>query len=480
MALQLQWPIKFQNTETLPVIKPETKRPSYVEIGAPGQNIVGGILRDTDYNLDLQPPAIYDTYDRMRKSDGQIGALLNAIKLPILNLDWRIQPASDDEADVAIANWANNHLHNGMTTSLQQLMSNLLLYLDYGSMPFEKVWELDADNHIVPRKLAPRIPKTITYWKVDETGGLAGITQLAYKASVITNVEIPGDKLLVFVNDQEGSDWRGNSILRRCYKHWYIKDKLLIIDAIAKERRAVGIDVGTLKGNDIDSSDQTDLELALMGLHAHEKQFFIEQEERYTYRIEGLQGRPLNVLDSVEYHDKLILRSFLAEFVATAGAGSYAMSRDKSSFFTMALNGIATTIADAFNTYFIKQWLGYNWAMTKYPTLVHSRIETRDVQALSTAIQNLQQTGFINPTSADEEAMRDALELPQVKREKDVSGIALNGAQLASVTTLFQRVGEGYITMDTARAILEASFPFLSADIIDAMTTRKPVPNNAV
>lgn len=467
MRIKIQSPITFQQVEKLPAVNPIVVRPPYREIGAPGQMISGGILRAVDYNPDLQPPRLYDTIDRMR-NDGQVSGLMSALKLPLLNVDWRINPASDDAADVAIADWLYKNL-GAMSNSFESVLYQVLLYLDYGCMPFETVWELDSQNLITLRKLAPRLPKTISYWHVDENGGLQYITQLAYKASSIQPVDIPISKLLLFTNNQEGSDYRGKSLLRPAYKHWYFKDRMYIIDAIAKERRAVGVDVGTLKGNDLTDEDESDLQYALMGLHAHEKQFFIEQEERYTYRIEGLQGRPLAILDSIEHHDRLILRSVLAEFIAlgSQSGGSFALSRDKSSFFTMSLNAIGKHIADVFNRHLIPRWVDYNWSVNgNYPKLVYSRIDSRDIDALSNAIQKLQTSGFINPTSADEESLRDTLELPTVKREQEATGIPLNGNQLSAITTLFQRVGEGLIDKNTAKGILKAAFPFFTDELL--------------
>jgi hypothetical protein len=49
------------------------------------------------------------------------------------------------------------------------------------------------------------------------------------------------DKLIVFVNEMEGMNWWGTSLLRPAYKHWFIKNTLYKIDAIAHERQGLGI-----------------------------------------------------------------------------------------------------------------------------------------------------------------------------------------------------------------------------------------------
>lgn len=386
------------------------------EVGATGHVISAGLLMEEDYNSDLRSPQLYHTYNRMRKSDGQVRAALSVIKLPLLSVDWHIDPASEDEHDIEVAEWMEDRLMN-MTITWHNLLRQALLHLDFGNIPFEKVWEI-KDNLVSLRKLAPRMPYTISEWRVDETGGLKDIQQNAWRANGFEVKTIPVEKLLVFINELEGSDYKGQSILRSAYKHWYFKDKLYIIDAIAKERRAVGIDVGTLKGSNVTQDDRLELENALMTLHAHEKQFMIEQEERYSYRVEGHQGTLASSMESIEHHDLRILRSVLAEFLAmgAGSSGSLAMHKDKSSFFIMALEAIAQNVCDTFNRYLIPQWYDYNWAPSEagYPKLIHGRLDTRDVGALAEAVSKFMASGALTAGPEIEEEVRDVLGFPEM------------------------------------------------------------------
>lgn len=416
----MRLPMLFRKPEYAkpPAPSPSIKRTniSVKELGASGSVITAGLLMDQDYNPDLRTPMLYHTYDRMRKSDGQVRSALSVIKLPLLSVDWFIEPASDDPQDVEIAKYIEDGLMN-MTITWHNTLRQALLMLDYGALPYEKVWEI-KDGLVNLRKLAPRMPQTITEWQVDDTGGLKGIKQNAWRNNTFEVIEIPVDKLLLFVNELEGSDYRGQSILRAAYKHWYYKDKLYIIDAISKERHGMGIDVGTLKGADADDDDRADLENALMMVHAHENQFFIEQEERYTYRVEGIQGNVANSLDSIEHHDLRILRSVLAEFLAmgAGSSGSLAMHKDKSSFFIMSLEAIATNVCDTFNRYLIPQWCDYNWKVGEagYPRLQHSRLDTRDITALAESMAKFIDSGVLTPGRDLEEEVRSTLGLPEL------------------------------------------------------------------
>ena len=388
-------------------------KPPLGEMGATGTRIFGGLLGEQDYNPTLQTPEAYAVYEKMR-NDGQVRAALSALKLPLLNADWFIESASDTPQDREIAERLEQNLMEGMTVSWRDYLRQLLLSLDHGSMPFEKVWEI-TDGLVTLRKLAPRLPKTVQSWLTDETGGFAGITQYTSTASGYKTVTIPVSKLLLFVNDLEGSNWRGASILRSAYGHWYFKDGLYRVAAIAMEKRSLGVDVGTLEGDAISETGKKDMEKALMALHAHEKQFMVEVEGQYKYRLEGLgSDGVLNPLPLIEHHDVRIVRSILAEFLAMGqgSTGSLAMHRDKSAFFMMALGGIANQIVDIHNTHLIKPWVNYNWDVDEYPRLRYSRLESRDLQSWAEAVSTLTQAGALHADPDIEKEARSLLDLP--------------------------------------------------------------------
>src|SRR3990172_6604338 len=151
--------------------------PSYEELGQTGTATSAGFVTAQDYNADLSAPACYDTFDKMRKGDGQVKAALTVIKLPLINAEWKIERASDSPLDRVIAEVIEEDLFGGMNVSWSSWFRQMLLHLDYGVMPFEKVWRLGDDGLIRLRKLGPRLPRTVQQWLVDEKGGLAGVRQ---------------------------------------------------------------------------------------------------------------------------------------------------------------------------------------------------------------------------------------------------------------------------------------------------------------
>jgi phage gp29-like protein len=397
---------------------------SYEEIGVTGTSVSasGGniILTQEDYNPDLRGNALYEQWDRMRLSDSQVKAVMSIIKLPLRAADWGIEPPTDKPRDKEIADWIADRLFNGQMRTWDYVLHHMLLSLDFGSMPMEIVWDVRDDDwlhrpmlHL--KKLAPRMPKSILEWRLSDEGELDSILQQGEKAGHWKEIEIPGDKLLIFVHDMEGANYKGTSILRQARKDWHIKERLQRINQVAIEKRAAGIDVGTLPEGGT-PEQKTAFESVLQTIRTHERAYVLEPEG-HKYRVEGITGSVLDPLPSIQYCDIMILRSILADYLTSGSGseGSYALVRDRSSFFLMSLGAIANEITSPINRYLIPQWVNYNWPnVTEYPRLTHSRLDRRDVAAVAEALKGLIPVGVITPDDTIEQELRELLELPDM------------------------------------------------------------------
>ena len=384
------------------------------ELGLTGTAIFGDQLGQTAYNAPLPAPDSYAVYDQMRKGDGMIAAILRELKLPMVNATCTIERASDKPLDRLIAEIIEEDLFKNMTIAFTAWLRQALLHLDYGVMVFEECWRIGDDGLVRLKKLAPRLPASITEWNLDANGGLQGVQQSA--PPHFTPVDIPIDKLLVFTNDLEGSDYRGTSVLRAAVKHWRYVDGLERVAAIAIEKRAMGIDVGTLQGEARTEANKDKMERALAGIHAHEKNYFLEVEEQYKYRLEtGGGGTLLDPLPLILHHNLQALRSCLVEFVGmgAGSTGSLAMSRDKTSWVLLCLGGIADFICDTTTRHLFKRWVDYNWAGAEAPRLRCSRLEQRDVAVFADAIDKLTASGALTADETLETESRDLLSLPE-------------------------------------------------------------------
>jgi hypothetical protein len=195
------------------------------------------------------------------RTDAQIASLLLAFTLPIRRYHWYIDPnGARDEVVEDIGNDFNLPIEGQDPKpatrrrdrfSHDRHLFHALLMLTYGHMFFEQVYRYDdAARRFRLRKLAPRMPGTISEIQSARDGGLEYIRQypsgqsgFGAKTSLIgmQSPQIRVDRLVAYVNDQEAGHWIGLSYLRSLFKHWVRKDRLLRVDAINAERNGAGV-----------------------------------------------------------------------------------------------------------------------------------------------------------------------------------------------------------------------------------------------
>lgn len=404
------------------------------ELGAPGTRFFAGYLATDEYVPELRGRRALDTYDRMRRSDPTVKALLQAIKLPLLGATWDVEPASADASDAAVAAFVRWNLFEGMSMTWEEHLRHLLTHLDFGFYLAEIVWDVrddlaravpQADGAPTPlfdrpmaavRKLAPRLQRTVERWWLARDGGLERVTQRVYGAGQNEAVDIPVERLLVFSNEKEGADFTGRSVLRPAYKPWFIKDQLERIFAIAAERHGVGIPVMEVDAQSYNDDNVRDAEDILSSVRAHEKGYIVEIPG-VKFRIEGMgQGRALDVEPAIGRLSREILVGGLAQFIAlgAGSAGSFALSEDQTSMFMRNERALAAYVAGVHDRYLIPKLVDLNFAgVRRYPRLVVTNIQTRDAEKLLNALAVATNVGLVKPDGPLEDALRARLDLPR-------------------------------------------------------------------
>lgn len=393
------------------------EKPKTVELGKSGTNIFSGVINE-EYVRELGGARAMKTYDEMRKGDATVKAALSAVQLPIRRANWFVSSASEDEKDIEIADFIEEALFELHDLSWDDFLRQALLSTAYGVMVFEKVFEVrevEKKQMVVWKKLAPRLPSSITAWELKDKS--EGIQQTTPDGK---NAEIPMEKLLIFNNEKEGENWWGISMLRAAYKHWYIKSNLEKIDAIAHERQGLGVPSVELPDN-ASAEDLQQAETILSNMRAHEKGYLIE---RTSLKVEFKDMKASGTKDparAIDYHNRQITLAVLSQFLmlGSGASGSYALSKDHSELFLQALEAVASSVADVINKNAIKQLVDLNFdGVEKYPKLDFAGISRTDIEALSVAYQRLTQSKGISPTESDETYLRKVLGLPEREEER--------------------------------------------------------------
>ena len=382
------------------------------EIGDSGTSIIDGYITE-DHNTKLQGSLGIQIFDEMRKSDGTVKAAVLATSLPIRRANWFIEQASEDTKDEEVKDFVSKCLFDLMTVTWADLLRQSLLMLPFGVMVFEKVFEvqnIEGKDYIVWRKLAPRMPKSISSWVMEN--GKDGVQQLTSDGNT---VNIPLEKLLIFINEKEGDNWWGNSILRPAYKHWFMKDAFYKIDAIAFERQGLGVPVASLPSG-YTPADEEKAKTILKNMRAHDQGYLIKPA---GYEIEFMDMKGSATRDpskSIQHHNREIVKSVLAHFLelGAGGSGSRALSTDQSDLFLQSLEAVANVVVDVFNKYAIPQLVDLNFDNIKqYPKLQYNGISRVDIEKLSKAYQQLSQSGAVEAIDADEQYFRELMSLPE-------------------------------------------------------------------
>lgn len=415
------------------------------EWGSTGTIIVGGILSNVDYNPELTGTARVLVYDQMRKSDATVRAALLAVKLPIMAANWYIKEFSQSARDIAIKKFIEEQLFNSMDISWNDWLRHCMNYLDYGSMLFEKVFETLPNGMIGWKKFAPRLTNTIYRWRMPDNV-TEGVTQIIPTGGLRG---IPIWKIMAFINEQEGEDYEGISILRAAYQAWYFKNALYKIDAIATERQGAGIPYVKIPPNASDSDRNTINEL-LQNLRTNE-QSNLQVPVGWDVGFMDTKGSAVKTAkDMILHYDRQISKSVLAQFIELGGTstGSFALSSDQSQLFLLAEKAHANKIQGILNTDAIRELcnLNFNIENNQYPTLEYGRIGNVDVEKLSFALYRLAAGGLISASPELEQYLTNVLDIPEAATTSEDTNLDPDSGTLPVPTKVQKQVNPVKVT----------------------------------
>lgn len=387
------------------------------------------------------------TYKKMM-NDAAVDVSVRAAKTPILGADFFVEPFSADQEDRDIAEFIGENLFGGMSAPFLNALEDILHMFEDGYSVLEKVPEnrtwapkrtgANGKTYTMLKKLAVRPASTIKDIEYDNNGGPVKITQSAIQADQqVVEKDIDISKLLIFTFSRTGSDLTGKSILRTAYPHWYYKTHLYKIDAIQKERHALGVPKGKLLPG-YTNKDKEILRNLLANLRANEESFMV-LPPNVEVEFAELHGQLVNVLDSAEHHNTMILMNVMAQFLALGlegNGGGRATGGTQTDIYMKALRYVANYIVDVINMYLIPELVVWNFPTNRFPKLQVRNIgETRDLQMLGSGISNLFSQNALSPSLATENWIRKVFDMPEITQEE------FDAAQAAAVEGSAQKGG---------------------------------------
>jgi len=374
------------------------------ELGNSGVTFSSGVILSEDYNPKLNGLNAISIYEEMRRGDATVNAALEAIKLPILNADFLVDPASDDEKDRQVADFVYDCLHH--VVDWEKFLGEALTFLDFGYCVHEMVFEpreINGALRIALTKLGYRKQTTIAAWETEDHK--PGITQRDKMGAAHS---IPEIKLVRFTRKQEGDNYQGISILRSAFRHWYIKDKLYKIDAVGHERHALGVlDITVPKGATKD--DKARMRKLARSVRANQEMYLEHPEGWLVQFLDNKANTLRDIEPSINHHDRQIMKNVLAQFLEIGSAGSSgtrSVSEDQSRLFELAVQSVAKQIVTVLQNTVVRALVDLNFTNVEYPTLRVGKISDDNVPVISEAVKKFVDAGALHPTKGDENTIR--------------------------------------------------------------------------
>jgi hypothetical protein len=384
------------------------------EKGATGLPLFNGRL-SLDQNPKLRGRQGTKVFQEMRSDEPAARAFLNAAG-SLLRTDLGVEPGGPKRADKQAAVFLEACLAD---MDIPQALRQMHAILWAGWSFHEVVYTRRDDGRVGWAKWALRRQETLERWEV-KAGEIDALVQRPAPDYQLRTIPL-NRAIHIVADDSEGSP-EGFSPLRGMYRQWFFVKNLELLLGIALERFGTGVPVfeagegvGTLT-----AADEAALQAAISGLKQNEEAGVITPRG-FTFRFADSPGlSATDYLEVIRYMRVAMLSTVLADFIALGTGvtgGAYALGKDKSELFLLALNSVQDRILDAINRQAVRRLFlnanaGAFGKLTALPKLVLPPVKRYDLAGLGTFAELLERIGAFHPTPEDEEFFRKVSDLP--------------------------------------------------------------------
>jgi len=333
-----------------------------------------------------------------------------------------------------------------MSTSWEELLSDILTMLPFGHAYMEIVYKHRSDTSIDgPAEQRTRYPdgrigwrkmvlvpqETIDDWDLDDHGGVKGAWQGGRYGEA--RVYIPIGKALLFRTSTRTP--RGKSVLRRVVESWYFRKRIREIEGIGIERDLAGLPVFTLDADIMATPARlAEYQNIVRNLRRDEQEGVIlpgvmeEGELKPTAKLELLStggSRQFNTSEIINRYAREEAVALLQDIVLLGHEkiGTQALASEKRDLSDTALQAWLNVIAAIFNTHAVPRLFALNGeSLENLPMLVPGELRPTDVQEFATALKDLAGAGIAFTGDTDAEAeIRRRVGMPGMLPEEEAS-----------------------------------------------------------
>lgn len=405
----------------------DVRRRTQIPTDEQGTSLTGWNPGQPDQWLEHVPemrwPENIHVFARMA-TDPQCASVLLACLTPLFDAKWALDPAG---CDPAVAEFVSKQLTipllgqppvlraaRGAVKWTEHMRTAVWSAAKFGHGVFEQVYQpvMGPNSELLLglRKLGHRPAATIHEWDHAPDGGLRSVTQHVAERQ-IGQVVLDINRLVLYSLDRETGDWTGKSLLRNAFKPWFLKDQLLRIAQIGVERGGVGVPVVKYPG-----TSETDLQKALTiatSVRAGDDAG-VALGKDWDLILAGVQGKTIDPLPLINYHDQQIAKSVLAMFLDLGhDSGARSLGDTFTQVFTSVVNSLRAWIEETATEHVVRDLVEINYGPdTPWPLIRAPRIEAEQTVTPS-LVGELITAGALTWTPDLEAQLRQMLRLPQ-------------------------------------------------------------------
>lgn len=448
--------------------------------GGPGVAVFGGYVDEGEQNRKVAGLEKYRTYTNILANTSIAAASVRFFLALLGKAEWNVTAADETPEAEEIKEWFEKALHD-CTTPWHRIVRRAALYRYYGFSIQEWTAKKNDDGSIGILDVESRPQHTIEQWSVDESGTVHGVVQ----RSPQTFKAIPLDRRrLVYVVDDSLTDSpEGLGLFRHIVEAVERLEEYEKLEGIGFETDLRGIPVGRAPFLELSravqagtiSQQQMDAQISAMRTfltkHKRTANLALLLDSK-VYESTGdnrtPSGQPQWGLElmkagatsapelalAIQRLNREVARVLGTEnlLLGETGAGSLAMSKDKSDQFAMVIDGTLKETAEAFQSDLVKPFMELNgWDMDLMPTLVPEKTQHRSVEEITSALRDLASAGAVmGPDDPAINELRKLLGLSEIDLEKAAEDAAINAdlERKAAEAELAQINGEAGATPD--------------------------------
>jgi len=424
----------------------------FTPLGRTGLKQAAGSIRE-EFHPRLAGRKAAKVYTEIRDNDATAGAALHAIDTLVRQVPWIWSASGQDTGSLAALDFARS-LESDLSQSWSDLISEIFSELVFGWSYFEVCLKPRSsgesaynDGRIGLRKIEIRAQESLDRWQLDDDGGIRGLVQTLDRGTVF----LPIERCALFRTQSAKNNPEGRSLLRNAYRSWYLLKRLQEIEAIGHERNLAGLPVLEVppaimdpNAAGVEASTRAELEKLVQEIRTDERMGLLIPSELdadgkptgYRFRLLSTGGRDLTAIGgAIDRYRREIAATFNANFLTIGeGAGSYALDKNKTSFFILTLYTLLGGVRDTLQRFVFDRVFDLNSIpIALRPTLSHGKIAASSLEETATYLSSL--AGFVQPRAELEDQLLRAADLPVPERA------ATNESDTG--TPLAQQIGVG-------------------------------------